>query len=111
MSDLAESPSLNGSNGRGEGGRFIQGWKGGNGNPHAKRVNELKAAVLEAVTPEDVKAVISKLVSLAKDEGDVAAAKVLLDRVFGKEVVATIEAHNSNGGAAGVILYMPANPR
>jgi hypothetical protein len=93
-----------------EDGKFAKGNKLGKGNPHAQKIAQLKAAVLDAVTAEDVKAVISKLVSLARDEGDVAAAKVLLDRVFGKEVVATIETHNQ-GGATGVILYMPANPR
>jgi hypothetical protein len=39
--------------------------------------------LLESVTPEDVRAVVAKLVDLAKS-GDLAAVRELLDRLFGK---------------------------
>ena len=76
-------PSPKGGNGRDERGRFAQGWKGGPGNPLAKRVAELRAALLAAVTPEDIDAIARVLVQKAKG-GDVVAVKELLDRCIGK---------------------------
>lgn len=81
MSD--ETPLPNGSNGRDEQGRFAPGWKGGPGNPLGKRMEELKTALLECTTAEQVRAVMEKLHALAVS-GDVAAARVWLDRVFGR---------------------------
>jgi hypothetical protein len=76
-------PSTNGTNGRDSGGRFAKGNAGGPGNPHARRVARLRSALLRAVTPADLKAVLAALVKKAK-RGDVAAARELLDRLFGK---------------------------
>ena len=76
-------PSPNGDNGRDAAGRFQPGNPGGPGNPFAKRVAELRSALLEAVGAEDVKHVVKALADKAKG-GDVAAAKVLLDRLFGQ---------------------------
>ena len=58
---------------------------GGPGNPLNAHVNRLRVALLRAVTPADLKAVVRKLVKLAKG-GDVAACKELLDRCLGKSV-------------------------
>jgi len=81
---MSETPSPNGLNGRDiTTGRFSPGWKGGPGNPFAAKAAQLRAALLETVTADDIKAVIIKLVDQAKG-GDVAAAKVLLDRTIGK---------------------------
>lgn len=104
--DGQDEPLPNGSNGRDEAGRFVKGHKGGPGNPHAKRIAELKSAVLEAVSPADLKRVVEKLVYLATDGEDVAAAKVLMDRLFGKEIVAHVE---TAGGLAMPVLILPAN--
>lgn len=49
----------------------------------ASRVAKLRCAMLEAVTPEDMTAIIRKLVELAR-EGDVQAAKEVLSRTLGK---------------------------
>lgn len=70
-------------------GRFAEGNPGGPGNPHAKRVGELRVALLEAVTPADMQAVVKALVEAAKG-GDVAAARVLFERVLGKPVEADL---------------------
>lgn len=64
-------------------GRFAAGNKAGKGNPHHRRVAELRAKMLERVSPDDVSAVVEALVSKAK-AGDTAAIKLLLDRVFGR---------------------------
>lgn len=72
-------------------GRFLPGNQGGPGNPHAAQVSRLRAELLRAVTPEDMREVIRALVGLAKS-GDVRAIKELLDRVLGKPVEADLVA-------------------
>jgi hypothetical protein len=69
--------------GRTPGGRFAPGNPGGPGNPHAATVAKLRAAILAAVTPEDIDGIIRALVHRAKG-GDLGAAKELLDRAIGK---------------------------
>src|SRR5687768_17027406 len=78
-------PSPTGSNGRGEGGRFGTGNKYARGNPHARRVARLRAELLRAVTPADLRDVVLALLNQAK-AGDVAAAKELLQRLLGPPV-------------------------
>ena len=78
-----QTPSAAGANGRTESGRFAKGNRAGRGNPHAKRAQLLRSAVLDAVGPDDIAAVVAKLVTMAKG-GDVAAIKLLFDRVLGK---------------------------
>ena len=48
----------------------------------ARRAHEYREAFLEAVTPEDVRAIGTALLEKAK-AGDQAAAKLVLDRVLG----------------------------
>ena len=79
------SRTKNGANGgdeRDPKGRFLPGNSGGPGNPHALKTARLRAAMMRAVSPGDLVAVVKTLVQLAKG-GDVAAAKLLLDRVLG----------------------------
>jgi len=64
-------------------GRFLPGTAGGPGNPMAQHVNRLRRALLEAVTEEDMRAVVAALLAQAKG-GDVAAAKELLLRCLGR---------------------------
>ena len=75
-------PSTNGKNGRDKLGRFAQGNAGGPGNPYARRVAELRSALMDAVTEDDLRAVVAKL-KKAK-EGDIAAIREVLDRALGK---------------------------
>src|SRR4051812_7589614 len=82
-SKYSVTPSANGSNGRTSSGQFAKGNAGGPGNPHAKRVAELRAILLDAVTDEDVKEIVNGLVGRAK-AGDTAATKEVLDRVVGR---------------------------
>ena len=77
---MTNAPSPNGRDGRG---RFVPGWKGGPGNPHAAQVARLRAEMLDAVTPDDMRAIVSRLVELAKG-GDVRAIKEVLDRTLGR---------------------------
>lgn len=65
-------------------GRFGQGNPGGPGASYiATKVCQLRGALLEAVTVEDVRAVALKLIEQAK-EGDVRSAALLFDRVLGR---------------------------
>ena len=67
---------------RDTGGRFKPGNPGGPGNPLAARVARLRAALLDAVSPDDVRAVVEALVAEAK-RGSVPAARELLQRALG----------------------------
>ena len=80
-------PSPSGDNGRDKAGRFASGNRFSLGNPHAQRIAKLRAALIEAVTPADVRAVVKALVRKAK-RGDVIAIRELLDRTIGKAVPA-----------------------
>jgi hypothetical protein len=52
-------------------------------NPFARRTARLRSFMLDAVSEQDVRAVIAKLVELAKG-GDMAAIRELLNRTIGK---------------------------
>ena len=65
------------------GGKFAAGNPGGPGNPHGGQVARLRAVMLEAVSEDDMRAVVLKLVELAK-EGDLKAIDLLLTRTLGK---------------------------
>lgn len=79
-------PSTNVANGHDTNGRFVAGNTFGHGNPHAMQVAKLRSALLDVVTEGDVKAIIQTLIDKAKS-GDLAAAKLLLDRCLGKPTV------------------------
>jgi len=63
-------------------GRFLPGNPGGPGNPEAARVARLRAAVLEAVTPAQMRRLMKALMEKAIN-GDVAAARLVLERCIG----------------------------
>ena len=71
------------TNGRAGNGRFVKGNPGGPGNPHGGKVARLRSAILAAVTPEDIDAIVRAMVQRAKG-GDMTATKELLDRAIGK---------------------------
>jgi hypothetical protein len=78
-----EAPSRNG---RTASGQFAKGNPGGPGNPHGRRVADLRAALLDAVTEADIRAVAKALVARAK-AGEVPAIRELLDRMVGRPLV------------------------
>ena len=85
-------PSANGQakgNGRGPGGQFAKGWKGGPGNPHAAEVGRHRARFFASIRDDDVdKALeaIRQVLEGGRDADKLAAARELLDRVIGKSV-------------------------
>ena len=68
---------------RDEKGRFQRGTKGGPGNPKAKRIHEIREAFLEAANPQRMKEIADKVVEEATN-GNLDAAELLFDRVFGR---------------------------
>jgi len=88
------SPSPNGSNGRCSNGQFAKGNHGGPGNPFAQRAAELRSAMFDAVTVDDLKGIVTKLVKLAQ-AGDVTAAKLILDRTIGKPVEPVLQVQDN----------------
>lgn len=74
---------------RDERGRFLPGTAPGPGNPYARRVAALRAALLEAVTEDDIREIVQALVRQAK-AGEVVAAREVLLRVLGKPLEADI---------------------
>jgi len=79
---MIDSPSPNGNDVRGSGGRFIKGNSGGPGNPHAQQVAKLRSALLNSVTPDDLCQVMAALLTHAKG-GDVPSIKELFQRLLG----------------------------
>jgi hypothetical protein len=75
------------TDGRGADGRFAKGNAGGPGNPNGRRTAELRTALLDAVTADDIRAIVGRLVAMARG-GNLAAVAMLLDRVFGRPVAA-----------------------
>src|SRR5688572_26011051 len=71
------------SSGRDELGRFAAGNPGGPGNPFNRRLAELRSAVTEAVTREDMLDLFAMLKFKAKG-GDLAATKIILQYTLGK---------------------------
>ena len=98
---MIEEPSTNVIIGHDTNGRFAAGNTLGRGNPHAAQVSRLRSAMLSAVTEDDMKAVVAKLVELAKG-GDVPAVGLLLNRLLGKVVaeVGWAASGDAGGGQA-----------
>ncbi len=75
--------------GRDTRGRFAFGNKGGPGNPYAARVGRWREIMTDAVTDEDMRAVVAALVAAAK-RGESWAVKEVFDRTVGKPVEADL---------------------
>lgn len=77
---MTSNPSPTAENGRGQAGRFTIGNSFGRGNPHASKVQKLRAAMLNTVTEEDISTIVRGLVMLARNR-DLKAAKMILDLI------------------------------
>jgi hypothetical protein len=88
--EIQPSPAGDNGSSRDARGRFGAGNKLGRGNPYAKRVQEIRAALLEAVDPEAIKTAVLKLMEAAT-AGDRLALAEVLDRTVGKSIPADIQ--------------------
>jgi hypothetical protein len=107
---MAEPNGTNGCNGRNTNnvpvpmdgrdakGRFQPGNKCSPGNPLGRYHHELRMAVAEVATPERMREVVEKLLTLSVD-GDTTAARVLLDLCFGSRKEGILLAVESDGPA------------
>ncbi len=86
---MSEPSSTNQGNGHDKDGKFAVGNKLGKGNPFASQVNKLRSAMLNAVTAEDMTALTARLLAQSL-KGNVAASRVLLDRLLGPSVACDI---------------------
>ena len=78
-----EPPSPNGESTRDGRGRFAKGNPGGPGNPLAQHASNMRRAAMDAIGPEHVTAILRKVAKRAL-EGDLKAARIVLDRVLGR---------------------------
>lgn len=83
MKELPNETPIVPSGSRDAAGKFLPGNKLAAGNPMNMKMSRLRAGLLSAIEEADISAVIRKLVEQAKS-GDVSAAKVLLERIFGR---------------------------
>ena len=81
--DATMSKNMPSPNGRNGNGKFAKGNAGGPGNPYARRVARLRGLLLDAVSDDDLKAIVSAMVQKAKG-GDLNAAREVLTRIIGK---------------------------
>jgi hypothetical protein len=93
---MSDAPITNRSNGEGsrdERGRFMPGNPGGPGNPAARHARELRSRLDEALfvvcDPARLKTVVDSILKLA-EAGDVAAAKLIFERVGGPAIDSTV---------------------
>ena len=89
MADHPSTNRTNGGDGRDDKGRFAPGCGGGPGNPHAQQVAALRSTLIGAVSPDDMLAVVRKLLEMAKG-GDINAIRELLTRTLGKPTEADL---------------------
>ncbi len=82
MIDTPSDPFVDGRDARG---RFTKGNPGGPGNPHARRVAALRSTLIREVTKDDIRAIVRRLIDLAK-EGDIQAAREVFSRVLGRPI-------------------------
>lgn len=95
-----EQPKPNGGEGRDAQGRFVKGNRGGPGNPYAQKATEFRQAAMSAIQPEHVAAILRKVAKRAL-EGDLRAARLVLERVLGKPSQAA-------GEAAALAIELPS---
>lgn len=83
-------PSPTVDSGRGADGRFLPGNTAGRGNPLAKKAQRLRAELMRSVTTGELREIVKALVKAAVD-GDVQAARLLLDRTLGPPIALDYE--------------------
>ena len=84
---IAPAPSPTASGGRDRtNGRFTSGNGFGRGNPFSARQARLRTALLEAVSDDDLKAIVQTLIKQAK-YGDAASTRLLFEYAIGKPQV------------------------
>jgi hypothetical protein len=76
-SNVHDGPLEPSGDGRDASGRFARGNRAGRGNPFAKRVAALRRTVYEAISEDDMRAVVRRIVEMALG-GDIHAIREVL---------------------------------
>jgi hypothetical protein len=87
---MSDSPSPAADNGRDGAGRFTFGNRLGRGNPHHRRIQRIRAALMRAADPKEIEKAARKLVADAV-AGDRLALAELLDRTIGRAIPMDLE--------------------
>ena len=99
----------NGKNGRDTRGRFVEGNPGGPGNPYARQVARLRSLIREAVSEDDLRAIVATLVDKAK-KGNLPAIREVFNRLIGTpSIVRDAEAPEPEQGFDAAIVYQQLN--
>ena len=105
-----KKPLSKGMEGRDERGRFKAGeYKGGPGNPFAAQVQRYRQWFHGVFTQEAYENIAKKLIRKA-EAGDIAAAKVVLERTLGA-VPQSVKLENGDNGPLEIMVVPPANHR
>ena len=95
----------NGKNGRDSRGRFVEGNPGGPGNPYARQVARLRSLIREAVSEDDLQAIVATLVDKAK-KGNLTAIREVFNRLIGTpSIVRDAEVPESEQGFDAALVY------
>lgn len=70
-------------------GRFTQGNKAGRGRPIGSRIDTLRRALILSLTKERLENILNALY-LKAEQGDIAAIKLIFERVFGQPIALDI---------------------
>jgi hypothetical protein len=88
--DNNAAPETPAGDGRGSNGRFLPGNKAGKGNPHNQKAQAIRAALFDAVDPQDIRAAVLAVMEMAK-AGDLRALAEVLDRTIGRPIPQDVE--------------------
>lgn len=95
-----------------ERGRFVKGCKGGPGNPLVKRQAQIRHAIAEAVTREDIREIALRLIEDAKSPNfriRHPSRVELFNRIFGRRGVILPDEQTANGAVNLAVIL--ADPR
>jgi len=65
-------------------GRFVKGNKCSKNRPGRTKASQFKAAITEALSPEQVSLLFRRMYQLAVQKGDIAAGRIILEYLIGK---------------------------
>lgn len=89
-------------------GRYLPGRPGGSGNPAGERIERLRHEMMKPVSSADIQGIIRKLIDLAL-EGDVAAAREVLNRTIGKPLPTIAVDHDRTDSPSATVEAMIAD--
>ncbi len=84
VSNGDRSPSVAATDVRDSRGRFAKGNPGGPGNPHGRRIERLRAILIDSISDDDFRLIVARLAQRAKAFGELPWIREVLNRTIGK---------------------------